>query len=250
MAWPFTRLKTFLANATPKLQAVDLNSMQDAIAAGCYAGYTRIRYVASCNNATNVVIGPIDGFIALDAGTNAYAGIPPVTGTVTINSGFINTAWNYIYAKATNGVVAYAASSTAPESTLRYKTGDESSRYICCVYVSSYAPRNFFARDGRYIMAADLVFGSGITAYLSWTALSMATFSPPIASRVTIKVENYSGAQALFIRPYGSSTTSSKYVSTGKETLFTTWTTTSQQIEYKFASSGAAANLRLDGWEE
>lgn len=249
MAWPFTRLKTFLPNGTPKLQSVDLNPMQDAIAAANYAGYTRIRYVASCNDATNVVIGPIDGFVALDAGSNTYVGIPPVTGTFIINSGFTNTAWNYIYAKATNGVVAYSASLTAPESTLRYKTGDEASRYILAVYISSNAPRHFFARDGRYVMAADLVVGSAVTAYLSWTALSLATFCPPIASRVTLRIENYSGAQVLFIRPYGS-TANPKYVNTGKETLFTTWTTTSQQIEYKFASSGAAANIRFDGWEE
>jgi hypothetical protein len=205
MAWPFTQLATFIANSVPKITAAFLNSQQQGINAVAFPAYDRIKYVASCIDGTNVVFASIGPYMALDSATSQYVGMPAVTSVVV--TGFTHGVWNCIYARVTNSVVAYSASTAGPEATLRYMSGagNESYRYLCSVYVNgSGAISIFSAIDGEYVWGAATLFGSTMPG-TGWTPVTAAAGTiAPTAKQMRVQGGASAGAYLIY-RPTGSS---------------------------------------------
>lgn len=176
MAHPFTRQQTFVADTTV-ITAEYENNLQDGLAAVAIPGYSKIKFSAWSHNRADVNITLIEPWIAKDAGNGNYVGVPAQTGVAVSPTGV--NSWLYVYAVCTNGVVTYLVSATAPEATKRYKTGDETQRYVLAVYCdgSGYI-RRFTARDGRYTFAEEyfVVGGRGATvtsdSYPTWTTVT------------------------------------------------------------------------------
>lgn len=246
MAIPFTRWATFISQNVPKVTALFLNQWQDSLAAVAYPAYGRIPVTASCVNSSWVTFSVIPPYMALDAVTSQYVGVPAAT-AVAVNSGFVN-GWNYIYVRASSGVAAYSVSTTAPEATLKYKTGDETYRYLCCVYVSSGSLFNFFVSNFRYVYGQvhNAVLAGTAT---SWTTLNLTGLMPPTTQRVAVYVENVSsGATAAHVRPTGSGWgtglpyplfATSTATNIGRHVVHETWTNTSNQIDYILTATGS-----------
>lgn len=259
MAIPFTRWATFISQNVPKVTALFLNQWQDSLAAVAYPAYGRIPVTGSCVNSSWVTFAVIPPYMALDAVTSQYVGMPAAT-AVQVASGFVN-GWNYIYTRVSSGVAAYSVATTAPEATLRYKTGDETYRYLCCVFVSAGNLKNFHVTDFDYVYGEQQLAGSNVTTTGgSYTTLSLANYVPPTTQRIRLEVQNL-GTNVLNqfnIRPTGTSWTgTTKFVvaaATGyyqKEPM-DMFTNSSQQIDYSFVNVTGSphANIWVDGFKE
>lgn len=249
MAWPFSRLKTYLANGTPKLQAADLNLMQDGIAAAAWPSYSRMKYEAACVTGLAVNVGSIEAYMALDSATSQYVGMPALTGITTVSSGFTDNAWNYIYLRVTNGTVAFSVSTTGPDTSRRWKTGDETYRYLCCAYMSSSILPYFTVRDGRYNYDSRVQHLSS-TAATFWTTFTASTTIPPTGIRTTLLVQVKTGTQIFYLRPTSSGIGTPRYCYQGHSTTITIGVNASQQYDYGFAAGGCTADVFIEGFEE
>ena len=223
MAFPFTRYATFIAQNTPKVTAVFLNLLQDYLAAAAYPSYNRIQYNAYSGDQTNVVFTYIGPYMALDAATSQYVGMPAAN-SVTVNSGTSN-AWNYLYVKVTNSVPAYSMSTTAPEATLTYKAGDATSRYLCAVYYYGSAVRRFTAKNGRYQFNDKVLLIGGDTAWggyaASWTTINLtgSTSLPSTMTSIHIQASAVCGSGSVTQVWFRGSYSSSDLSSTGSMSL-------------------------------
>lgn len=57
--------------------------------------------------------------------------------TLTVGGTLTNPAWYYVYAYASGGVITYEASTTAPDSSFLYKSGDSTRRYVGPAHANS-----------------------------------------------------------------------------------------------------------------
>jgi len=195
MAHPFTRQQTFVASTTV-ITAEYENNLQDGLAAVAIPGYSKIKFSAWSHNQADINITLIEPWIALDTNGN-YVGVPAQTG-VSVSPTGVNS-WIYVYAVCTNGVVSYLFSATAPEATKRYKSGDETQRYVLACYLDGSGNiRRFTARDGRYTIAEEyfVVGGRGATvtsvAWPTWTTVtSTADWWPNTAFTQRLQVTGY-----------------------------------------------------------
>jgi len=187
MAWPFTPYATFVDHNTPLISAAFLNASQAATNAISLAGYGRVKYIAYAASST-VRFSISEPFLIKDATSSKYIGIDAQAETdSTTESLSFSSGWNYVYCKADNGVLSYGVTATAPESSLRYITGDETKRYLFSVYGSS--PRRFNAKNGRYnweetlYLTTPTIGGTGFTyGATSWQDLDLAAAKPLHAS--------------------------------------------------------------------
>lgn len=247
MATPFTRWATFISQNVPKVTALFLNQWQDSLAACAYPSYARIPVTASCVNASWVTFSVIPPYMALDAVTSQYVGMPAAT-AVAVNFGFVN-GWNYLYVRASSGVAAYSVSTTAPEATLKYKAGDETYRYLCCVFVSGGSLFNFFVSNFKYVYGQlHNIIGTGTAT--SWSTLTLTSLMPPTTQRVALFIQNTSaGVSQAMVRPTGSGWgTGYPYPlycgassTSGRCVVHEAWTNTSNQIDYILTASGTVA---------
>ena len=143
---------------------------------------------------------------------------------------------------------ASPTATTAPEATLKYKTGDETYRYLCCVYVSSGSLFNFFVSNFRYVYGQvhNALLGGTAT---SWTTLNLTGLMPPTTQRVAVYLENVSSGTAVaHVRPTGSgwgtglpyplfATANATNIS--RHVVHETWTNTSNQIDYILTATGS-----------
>jgi hypothetical protein len=255
MAYPFTRYVTFIANSLPKLTAAWLNATQDALAAAAYPAYGRLRVTAYSTDYANVYITLIEPYMALDSVTSQYVGMPAITNAGPIN-GFTIGQWNYIYLRVVNSIVTYAVSTTAPEATLRYKTGDETYRYVCSVNYQVGIVQPFHLSNGRYTLLQSVGF-TGITSP-TWLGLNLNAWVPPTSRRVQLQVTNYSsGNYILCVRPTGTAATlttgNTKHAVTGKAAYMEMMTNSLQQVDYcSFGTSGtnSGGDVLVDGYTE
>ena len=271
MAVPFTRWATFVSQNLPKVTAIFLNQLQDAVSAGAYRSYDRIALTAYSEDQLTLRLVSMAGFMALDSATSQYVGVPPVSNvTMTIGGSLTSSSWQWIYARVTNGVVAYSVSATAPESTLRYKTGDETYRYMFAVYAdSSFNLRRFTTRNGMYTFQEKLYLNGSDSAAASlstgaWTTISYAAGSfPSSASSSRVHYQCWIGTgQTLFLRDSISNApntttgargiSSTSLTSTSTLAVFTQEFVGTSSFSYYIASAGGTIVVKtmLDGFTE
>jgi hypothetical protein len=99
MAWPLSRLTTYLANSVPAIKALDLNELQDKLS-DLYAALRSIKALVVDGNGGNAVTGRA-GTVkvsATDSGTEG-GGAAPLTPTVALGEfgrGLVPIGWAYV----------------------------------------------------------------------------------------------------------------------------------------------------------
>ena len=136
--------------------------------------------------------------------------MPADSGTTLALSGLTGSTWYYLYAYDDSSSPGYEWSTTAPDSSLSHKTGDETRAYLGCFYATGASTmRAFRAIDGCYLydhsnVGACLALSGGTAG--SFTDVSLAALMPPHARCAHLYTLVTSGAptDAARIRPNGS----------------------------------------------
>lgn len=120
-------------------------------------------YSDSAGAATDVYVGPI-GRLVLGSRILSSAALE----VPTPGGGLAAETWYYVYGYDSSGVLAVEASTTAPESTLTFKTADTTRRYLGCFRTTTgSAVLPFRAVNGRYLYRASGDPGSELQALLA-----------------------------------------------------------------------------------
>jgi len=102
-----------------------------------YGGGIRRRVL--CTSNTNMVIQPLGAVVvksAIGVWTVFSHTTPTTVSPTTMTGGLTNNRW-WVYAYDNAGSLGFIASTTAPDSGLRYKDSDEKYQYVTTFYVDS-----------------------------------------------------------------------------------------------------------------
>jgi hypothetical protein len=173
-----------LANRTKYLKTFDVS--------GELLGASYIYYSAG----VGIIVGRIrklviDGVLLSTSGEEVVS-----TGSLTADS------WNYLYARNNSGNLAFEWSTTGPENSRVFKSGDATRRFLCSVrtVISDVIP--FRKENGRVIYkASDYVGGAlipatnGTTSSSTYVDVSFAIYIPP-HSRILLMRMSAGGVDA------------------------------------------------------
>lgn len=255
MAWPFTPITTFIAKSVPKVTAAFLNSLQtaqNAVFAPVYHRRPSI-YVESTDS-TNVSVYAAS-LTVLDEVTGEHVYSETVGRTVSTT--WPTSAWRYLYLVSTNGVASVEISSTAPATAIAgplFKNGDETRRYLCAVRCDGGGGVvKFNMIDGRYTYLDDgLYIQTAAVGTGAWGSLSAATYVPPHARRIDLKVRilNASGGIAgSSYRSYGTGGILLSADANSFDECDLKIATASDTIEWNAPATSTVTTL-VRGWEE
>ena len=185
--------------------------------------------------------------------------MPADSGTTLALSGLTGSTWYYLYAYDDSSSPGYEWSTTAPDSSLSHKTGDETRAYLGCFYATgASAAKPFWMRDGEYLYRVSAI--ASTTAYYAATAsatfidLALTAWMPPHARLARLRVR----VDAVTTTPWegrtkGDSTSSwqTPYVpaATSAEWRVDLQTDSSQTIQHKSAAD-ASETIYVVGFDE
>lgn len=127
----------------------------------------------SCTGGTassfSITVGPINSVVVMAASSIYYvlaSGGATVTQTAIEGGGNLaNNTWYYLYGyRSGGGSLAFEISTTVPNTSRRFKTGDTTRRYLGCFRTnSSGAPLAFEASRGRFIYRRSAIVNVNTT---------------------------------------------------------------------------------------
>lgn len=197
--------------AGDEVASADLNNIQ-AQAASLYQvawGWRGRRPTLTCDG-SNIIIGAHEGVCV---GTSQATGrLLADAAAETMALSGLSAGWYYVYAYYDSPATIYEWSTTAPDASLSYKTGDKTKAYVGCFYaLTATTAHPFRMVGGRYVYAQSHAAGTPFTlgAYTSAGSphtLSFTTFLPPHARLVRLRVlTNASGAATVALQTFGAS---------------------------------------------
>ena len=201
MSWSFTPITTFVDATTPRITAGFLNDLQSGVNASALAGYARVRYTAKCQQGTSVTIRLGAPVVVKDSATGQFVTVD-ADGVDWSIPASLPAGWGYVYLTATNGIVSFDMTTTAPDQSLRIIGSDETRRYVCSVFSFGSVLRTFHARDGVYkweeqVPAVGTPFAS---ALYTWQAVDLAALNAvaPTASAFSLQATLSAQSAAFF----------------------------------------------------
>lgn len=130
---------------------------------------TRLLYSNSAGSATDVFVGPIATLVLGSRVLSSSAALE----VPTPGGGLAAETWYYVYAYDSSGTLAVEASTTAPESSLTFKTSDTTRRYLGCFRTSTGSVvLPFRSVNGRYSYRASWDTASELQVLLGSTGVS------------------------------------------------------------------------------
>lgn len=130
---------------------------------------TRLLYSNSAGSATDVFVGPIATLVLGSRVLSSAAALE----VPTPGGGLAAETWYYVYAYDSSGTLAVEASTTAPESSLTFKTSDTTRRYLGCFRTSTGSVvLPFRSVNGRFLYRASWDTASELQALLATTGVS------------------------------------------------------------------------------
>lgn len=129
----------------------------------------RVLYSDSSGSATDVFVGPIATLVLGSRVLSSAAALE----VPTPGGGLAAETWYYVYAYDSSGTLAVEASTTAPESSLTFKTSDTTRRYLGCFRTSTGSVvLPFRSVNGRFLHRASWDTASELQALLATTGVS------------------------------------------------------------------------------
>lgn len=95
MAWPNSRLTTYIANSTPVIKAFDLNEIQDKIAA-IVSGFLSLRAV-QVDGAGGVAVTPPNGSVQVSRDSSSTTAPSPAWSVGQCTTSTLPIGWAYIF---------------------------------------------------------------------------------------------------------------------------------------------------------
>lgn len=142
-----------------------------------------VRNVSSSNGTDIVVAAFAQRFIGgASYPAQTYASVAPGYSSVS--------TWHYLYAYDNSGAIAYERSTTGPDASYTFKTGDTSRVFVCSYYAdSSGNVRPFFKSGNKYTwrrsaIASYAINSTGATSYVD---LNLATWMSPLSTMVRLE---------------------------------------------------------------
>lgn len=194
--------------ALQQILATEMNAIQDAAIVEALAVGGASPYTVSATSVL-VTVRPIRACVIGNVQYATAADLTYVPAGLGVNS------WNYVYLKVTAGALALEISTTAPDATLVFKTGDTSRRYVCAFFATAAnAIRGFRKAGPIYRLDMDTVptftpadsTGAGV-----WVDLALGTgatgFVPPTARIAYVNlltITNTAATQTVAIRTKGA----------------------------------------------
>jgi hypothetical protein len=130
---------------------------------------TRLLYSNSAGSATDVFVGPIATLVLGSRVLSSSAALE----VPTPGGGLSAETWYYVYAYDSSGTLAVEASTTAPESSLTFKTSDTTRRYLGCFRTSTGSVvLPFRSVNGRFLYRASWDTVSELQALLATSVVS------------------------------------------------------------------------------
>ena len=227
----------------------------------------RMLYTDSAGSATDVFVAPIARLVLGSRALSSSALEVPTPG-----GGLAAETWYYVYAYDSSGVLSVEASTTAPESSLTFKTADTTRRYLGCFRTSTGSVAlPFRSVNGRFTYRASADNASELQALLTTSAAGAAT--DVILARGGTASKELIPAHTRMARVQSSLSTSggeatAVYLTKGDSALgstirqehqdgtqaqleFAIETDSARKIQYTLALGGTGSlNLRVVGFEE
>ena len=201
MSWPFTPTTAFVDNTTPRISAGFINDVQAGINAAALAGYSRVRYTAKCQQGTSVTIRLGAPVIVKDSATGQFVTVD-ADGVDWSIPAALPAGWGSVFLTATNGIVGFDMTTTAPDQSLRTIGTDETKRYICAVYSTGSTIRSFHARDGVYKWEEQVpaVGNPYASALYTWQSVNLESLNAiaPTASAFSLQATMSAVSAAFF----------------------------------------------------
>lgn len=189
-------------------------------------------------------------------------------------TGLASNTFYYVYVYVSGGALVTEYSTTAPDDSLCFKTGDATRRYVgCFVTEGSGAPVPMRYSDGECLYRRSAVLGSpdklGVlgtptgtpwNTLSTWTDIPCSALVPPHARRARLRgrISNSSGVTTLEVRTKGDTTAawSVAYVGAGQTEDFSVdlELNSSRVGEARMvdagSSAGQGASIWLAGFDE
>lgn len=246
--------------AGDEVASADLNNIQ-AQAASLYQvawGWRGRRPTLTCDG-SNIIIGAHEGVCV---GTSQATGrLLADAAAETMALSGLSAGWYYVYAYYDSPATIYEWSTTAPDASLSYKTGDKTKAYVGCFYaLTATTALPFRMIGGRYTYRASAVAAASLQAYYDATAsatyidLSLATFMPPHSRTARLRVLLAVITTATWAGRTNGDTTAAwetqfLAANTSQEFHVELETDSSQVIEHKSAAD-AAETVYMVGFDE
>jgi len=151
-----------------------------------------------------------------------------------------NDTWHYLYAKDDGGGgIDYVRSTTGPDASLTVKSDDATRVFICTYYVDGSGNiRPFQKRGNKYLWRRSKISSYQIATATpsTFTDLSLAPWSSPYSSMVTLECIFVDSTGFAAFRTNGDTTSNAKSVGAGSAQEFDIETDGSRVIEYKIDS--------------
>lgn len=228
----------------------------------------RLLYSDSSGSATDVFVGPIARLVL---GSRVLSSASALE-VPTPGGGLAAETWYWVYAYDSSGTLAVEASTTAPESSLTFKTSDTTRRYLGCFRTSTGSVvLPFRSVGGRFRYRASWDNAAELQALLTTTAAGAAT-DVILARGGTASKELIPAHTRLAIVQSSLSTTggeaTAQFLTKGDSALGTTIrqehadgiqaqmefaieTDSARTIQYTLALGGTGSlNLRVVGFDE
>lgn len=163
-----TEARTAASVQTPFQELTNRSAWAKGALNGLLLG-TRLLYSNSAGSATDVFVGPIATLVLGSKVLSSSAALE----VPTPGGGLAAETWYYVYAYDSSGVLAVEASTTAPESSLTFKTSDATRRYLGCFRTStSSVVLPFRSVNGRFSYRASWDTASELQALLATSVVS------------------------------------------------------------------------------
>jgi len=261
MSHDITPVNEFTADVTvpDNGDALDAGSVDDAF----QAVTNRTVYLNDQKNLTNLAVTTLkNGFAGLLIGArNAassdgthitvegfqkmYIGNVPfdAQAAATVAPGSdSNDTWHYLYGYESLGLIAYERSTTGPDASRTFKSGDATRVYICSYYVDGSGNiRPFFKHANkvtwRRSKISDYVIATATPS--TYTDQSLSAWMPSHSYMATLECIYVDSAGTAKFRTNGDTTNLTKAVGAGSVQEFNIETDGSQVIEYKLEGASS-----------
>lgn len=224
-------------------------------------------------NTTQVVVSGMPSIFLTEAGAwTARAPIAGATFSVADLEGggaFSINTWYYMYYYLNAGTVTKAISTTAPDTTLRYKNGTTTHVYVGAIRVNNlgeilpvHATRGSYRYIGGELVAGSTLSGAGVTD------IALGAVVPPTSRQSLVRIIGWSTSNTTpteiafypksftgpLIRPVHLN--NKTYDGTGSAAVTSTThrfflaTDSSQYVSFNAAPTTYVATLAIEGFEE